>query len=64
MVHWKLGTAGYPILGVTVAAFNPDTNEECKYNERGEIRVLTTSRMKEYYKRPDATAEFFWKGSH
>lgn len=61
--HWKFGTAGYPILGVTVAAFNTNTNEECKYNERGEIRVLTTSRMKEYYKRPDATAEFFWKDS-
>lgn len=61
MEHWKLGTAGYPILGVTVAAFNPDTNEECKYNECGEIRVLTTSRMKEYYKRPDATADFFWE---
>ncbi len=59
--HFKHGSPGYPILEVTVSAFNPDTNEECKYNERGEIRVLSTSRMKEYYKRPDATAEFFWK---
>lgn len=61
--HVKAGTAGYPILGVTVAAFNPVTNEECKYGERGEIRVLTPARMKEYFKRPDATGEFFWKDS-
>ena len=59
--HSKPGTAGYPIFGVTVAAFDVDTNKECKYGERGEIRVLTPSRMKEYYKRPDETAKFFWK---
>lgn len=59
--YWKVGTTGYPILGVTVAAFDVDTNKECKYGERGEIRVLTPARMKEYYKRPDATAEFLWK---
>lgn len=61
MKYWKVGTTGYPILGVTVAAFDVDTNRECKYGERGEIRVLTPARMKEYYKRPDATAEFLWK---
>lgn len=59
--HYKYGSAGYPIKGVTVAAFDIDTNKECKCNERGEIRVLTPARMKEYYKRPDATAAFFWK---
>jgi len=63
MEHYKYGSAGYPIKGVTVAAFDLDTNEECKFNERGEIRVLTPARMKEYYKRPDATEEFFWKDS-
>ncbi len=59
----KEGSAGYPILGVLISSFDPETNEEKKYNERGEIRVLTPARMKGYYKRPDATAEFFVKDS-
>lgn len=58
--HFKQGSPGYPITGVTVAAFDKETNEEMRYGERGEIRVLTPNRMKEYYKRPDATSEFFW----
>ena len=61
MEHYKYGSAGYPIKGVTIAAFDIVTDKECKFNERGEIRVLTPARMKEYYKRPDATEEFFWK---
>lgn len=63
MEYYKYGSAGYPIKGVTVAAFDTDSNKECKYNERGEIRVLTPARMQGYYKRSDATAEFFWKDS-
>lgn len=61
MEHYKYGSAGYPIKGVTIAAFDTVTDKECKFNERGEIRVLTPARMKEYYKRPDATEKFFWK---
>lgn len=61
MNWYKPGSAGYPIKGVTVAAFNGESNKECKYNQRGEIRILTPARMKEYYKRPDATKEFFWR---
>lgn len=63
-LHFKEGSPGYPITGVTVASFDTETNAEKKYGERGEIRVLTPNRMKEYYKRPDATAEFFWKDPH
>lgn len=59
--HYKYGSAGYPIKGVTVAAFDINTNKECQYCERGEIRVLSPARMKEYYKQPEATAEFFYK---
>ncbi len=43
-----------------IGAFDIETNRECKYRERGEIRVLTPSRMKEYYKRPEAMEEFFY----
>lgn len=57
----KTGSTGFPILNVTVAAFDTETNKEKKYNERGEIRVLSPSRMKEYFKNPDATNKFFCK---
>lgn len=62
--YHKYGSCGYPILGVTVAAFDPDTNAELKYGERGEIRVNTRSRMKEYYRCPEATEEFFYTDSN
>lgn len=57
----KPGSVGCPIVNVVVAAFNEETNQECKYFERGEIRVFTPARMKEYFNRPKATSEFFWK---
>ncbi len=59
--HYKYGSSGYPIKGVTVATFDVNTNKELKCGERGEVRVLTPARMKEYYKRPDATSDFFYK---
>lgn len=58
--HTKIGSAGYPIYGVTVSAFDIVTNKEKKYGERGELRVNTPSHMKEYFKNPDATNEYFW----
>lgn len=61
LLNSRRGAVGFPIKDVIVSAFDIQTNEECQYNQRGEIRVLTPARMKEYYKRPDATAEFFWK---
>lgn len=57
----KPGATGYPISGVTVAAFDPDTNQEMKYNQRGEIRVQSPCSMKEYFQNPEATAAYFWK---
>ena len=57
----KTGSTGFPIKGVTVAAFDIDTNKEQKYLERGEIRVDSPARMKEYYKNPEATDEYFFK---
>ena len=56
----KIGSAGYPIYRAEVAAFDPITNEEKKYSECGELRVNTPCHMKEYFKNPNATNEFFW----
>ena len=58
--HHKCGAAGYPMTDVIVSAFNMETNKECKYGERGELRVYSPARMKEYFKNPRATEEFFW----
>ncbi|MBE5946947.1 MAG: hypothetical protein E7259_08465 [Lachnospiraceae bacterium] len=57
----KKGSTGIPIKGVTVAAFDMTTNQELKYSERGEIRVDSPAHMKEYFKNPEATNEYFHK---
>ena len=57
----KTGSTGYPIKGVTVSAFDISSNKELKYGERGEIRVDSPAHMKEYYKNPKATNEYFYK---
>lgn len=57
----KLNGVGYPIKGVTVSAFDIDTNEEMKYGERGEIRVDSPARMKCYFNNEKATNDYFYK---
>ncbi len=59
--HSKLNGVGIPLKGVTVSAFDVDTNEEKKYGERGEIRVDSPARMKEYFKNEKATNDYFYK---
>lgn len=58
--HQKQDAAGFPITGVVVAAFDTETNQELPYNKHGELRVISPAHMKEYFKNPVATAEFFW----
>lgn len=57
----KLGSTGFPITGVTVTAFDMETNKEQKYGVRGEIRVLSPARMKGYFKNSEATDKYFYK---
>jgi len=57
----KSGANGIPITHVTISVFDMETNEEKKYNERGEVRVKSPCRMKEYYKNPEATEKYFYK---
>lgn len=57
----KSGSAGFPIKGVTVAAFDLQTDKELKYGERGEIRVDSPAHMKEYFKNSKATEAYFYK---
>lgn len=60
----KQGGCGYPILGVTVAAFDLATDKELPYGQHGELRVLSPARMKGYYKNQEATVEFFKEDEH
>lgn len=55
----NIGSAGIPLAKVTVSSFDLTTGKELKYGQRGEIRVMSPCRMKGYYKRPDATLEYF-----
>lgn len=52
-------TVGIPIPGVEIGIFDEDKNE-MPYNVRGEILVNTPCGMKEYYKNPEATADYFY----
>ena len=54
-----VGSAGIPMPNVIVSAFDLETGKELKYGERGEIRVLTPSRMLGYYKNYAATMDYF-----
>jgi len=64
LIKQKPGATGYPMKGVTLAAFDMETNQELKYGERGEIRVNSPARMKEYFKNPTATEAFLFRDSN
>lgn len=55
----KPGNSGKPLPGVIMGIFDPITDKELTYNQRGRIRVWTPCQMNEYYKNPTATNEYY-----
>ena len=55
----KFGSAGIPMAQVVVSAFDLETGEELTYGNRGELRVLSPCKMSGYFKKPEATAQYF-----
>lgn len=49
------GAVGVPQVNTIVSIFDPETNEELKYGEEGEICVLSSSIMLGYYNNPEMT---------
>ncbi len=49
-------SVGTPYAGITVGVFD-HTGQELEYNQRGELWIKSQSAMKEYYNKPDLTAE-------
>ena len=54
---YKLGTLGIPLPAVIVKIVNPETLEEVRYNEVGEILFSAPNTMLGYYKNEKATTE-------
>ena len=57
----KPGSVGIPFSHMTVSIFDPDTGEELKYGEQGEICVTGPSVMLGYYQNAEATDEVLRK---
>ncbi len=50
-----LGSVGLPFVKVIISAFEPGTERELKYGEKGEICICSPSTMLGYYDNPDET---------
>jgi fatty-acyl-CoA synthase/long-chain acyl-CoA synthetase len=53
----RLSSAGHPCLMADVRAIDPETGEDVSIGEEGEILATAPYVMREYFERPDATAE-------
>lgn len=51
----ELGSVGIPLSKTTISVFEPNTTNELKYNEIGEICIKTPTMMKEYYNNEEET---------
>jgi len=58
----RLGSAGQPCLMTDIRIIDPETGERRPEGESGEITVTAPYVMKEYYQRPEATAETLVNG--
>ena len=56
----KFDTVGTPVIGFEVRILDEDGNE-CPRGTPGEIAGYGAGIMKEYYKRPEQTAELIWR---
>ena len=52
---YKFGSIGIPLPHETVAIFEPNTDKELKYGERGEICITGEAMMREYLNNPEET---------
>ena len=51
----RVGTVGVPFINCLVAAFDPDTGEECAYGQEGELCICSPAMMLGYYNAPELT---------
>ena len=57
----QIMSVGIPYAGMTMGVFDKN-GAELSYNKRGELRIKSNSSMKEYYGKPDYTAEVIKDG--
>ena len=57
----KMGSVGIPFKDTLISAFDPDTNEELKYGETGEICISGPNVMIGYFDNKEATDEMIKK---
>ena len=59
----KLGSVGIPLILNTISAFEPDTDNELDFGEKGEICITGPTIMLGYYDNPKETANILRKHS-
>lgn len=59
----KPGSVGIPLIKNTISAFEPETDKELDYGEKGEICITGPTMMLGYYNKPEETANVIRKHS-